>query len=59
MSDKEHVGKYCPLRQSDIQALKCLEEYCVFYRKGNRMRSDSCWIKDGFLGLAMTWEIKE
>jgi len=65
--------KYCPLRQSNIQPLKCIGEvqplkcigeYCMFFRKGYRTTdgrgpSDSCWIKDGFVGLARTWEIKE
>lgn len=69
MSDKEkkdedYHGKYCPFRMSTIQALKCLKEYCMFFRKGysttnGRGRNDSCWIKDGFIGLARTWEIKE
>jgi len=35
----------------------------MFFRKGytttsDRRKVDSCWIKDGFVGLARTWEIK-
>ena len=59
MKEEKYEGKYCPLRQSNVQSLKCLEGLCMFYRKGHRVRSDSCWIKDGFIGLARTWEIKE
>jgi len=63
MSDKkvskEYEGMYCPFRQSNIQALKCLEEYCMFYRKESLVQNASCWIKDGFVGLARTWEIRE
>jgi hypothetical protein len=59
MSEKDYHGKYCPLRQSNVQALKCIEEYCMFYRKGDLRRSDSCWIKDALIGIARTWEIKE
>lgn len=29
--DKRYEGMYCPLRQSDVQALKCLEKYCHFW----------------------------
>lgn len=62
--DEEYKGKYCPIRQSNIQPLRCIEEYCMFFRKGysttnGRGRKDSCWILDGFVGLALTWEIKE
>jgi len=54
-ASKEYEGTYCPFRP----AMKCIEGYCMFYRKGNRLQSASCWIKDGFVGLARTWEIRE
>jgi len=62
------MSKICPLIRSDGARIPadglCQEEKCMFFRKGytttnGRGQSDSCWIKDGFVGLARTWEIKE
>jgi len=49
---------YCPIRD-----FTCTND-CRFYRKGytttnGRGQKDSCWILDGFEGLARTWEMKE
>ena len=63
--------RICPLIRSDGARIPddglCQEEKCMFYRKGytgrkgynGRGQADSCWILDGFVGLARTWEIKE
>jgi len=61
------MSKICPLIRSDGARIPddglCQEEKCMFFRKGytttsDRGKVDSCWIKDGFVGLARTWEIK-
>lgn len=55
---QKETKKICPIfhRREDYNGY-CVKEKCMFFRKKNNYHS--CWILDGFIGLARTWEIRE
>jgi len=59
MSEDKYIGMYCPIRQSDIQALKCLEEYCMFWYKETPKRKGTCLIRQTMVIKVAKWEASE
>ena len=54
------MKKICPLfhNRNDYSGA-CLEEKCMFHRKGNKHRKDNCWYLLSLMVKVEAWEIRE